>query len=106
MFTAFAASCSEIYSVGKSVEVVVKLQGEDVRLRLETLKNELGTGYTVRSYREEVIAFQGEFTGRWTVVNVWRKYEMPAVTAEYEENALRQALELVRERMGKVEGKH
>ena len=55
------AFCSEFYIVEKSIEVVVSIQGQSERIRIDALRREPSGDYSTKVYREEEFTLQPTF---------------------------------------------
>jgi hypothetical protein len=98
--------CSEFYIVEKSIEVVVKINGEDRHLRIDALHAPNSTVlYSAAAYIKEDITVQttypqenGQFASQPQNVQVWVSYELPWTDRKSADDALAQALSFLRER--------
>ena len=50
--------CTEFYTIEKSIEVVVKINGTDTRIRIDALKDEIELNFSTNSYVEENLKLQ------------------------------------------------
>ena len=102
------AFCQEFYTLVKSIEVAVRLQGEARYVRIDSFKNEHTGKYSTSAYLSESVTLQptypqtnGKFDQPPQEFKVWVDYDLPWVDANTEDDALRQALGFLGERVSK-----
>ena len=86
---------SEFYVVEKTIEVVVSINGEPERIRIDALK--AGDSYSTTTYIEESVVVQPASGGSHKVVRQWVDYDLPWTVRESADAALVQALAFLQE---------
>ncbi len=96
--------CSEFYILEKTIEVVVRIKGEDERVKIDALKDEMGK-YSTKSYIEEHVTLQptypqthGTFDKAPRDYRIWLDYDLPWTHRNTADDALNQALWFLKER--------
>lgn len=97
--------CSEFYIVEKTIEVVVSIQGQNERIRIDALQRLPSADYSTRAYIEDEFTFQptlpkqnGQFIRKPESHRIWVVYDLPWVHANSADAALRRALSFLKER--------
>ena len=97
--------CSEFYTVEKTVEVVVNMNGESKTIRIEAIKDEINGRYSTQAYMEEEVTLQptypnesGKFRRKPQGYSIWTKYYLPWTDRSTAEHAIYQALSFLEER--------
>ena len=97
--------CSEFYTIERSIEVVVTIQEESKRIRIDLLRNEQTGIYSTKAYIERHFTMQptypqtnGSFGSQPEDVRVWADYDLPWIHQDSADVALRQALGFLGER--------
>jgi len=100
--------CNEFYTVEKSIEVVVTIQGESCSIRIDALFNLDGSKYSTRAYILEDVTAQptypqtnNVFSRKPESMRVWIKYDLPWTDRASADDALAQALGFLGERCDK-----
>ena len=101
--------CSEFYTIEKSIEVVVTIQGESERIRIDLLRDEETGIYSTSAYIETHFTLQPtypktneSFDRKPEDFRVWADYDLPWVHQDSADVALRQALGFLKERCSNV----
>ena len=96
--------CSEFYTVEKSIEVVVTIQGQSQRIRIDALRDETTGRCCTKAYIEEHLSLQptypqtnGKFGRSPTGFRLWVDYDLPWTNRDSADEALGQALSFLRE---------
>ena len=97
--------CSEFYIVEKTIEVVVSIQGQDKRIRIDALRREPSGDYSTVAYKEDEFTLQptlpqqnGQFVRNPESHRIWVVYDLPWVHANSADAALLRALSFLKER--------
>ena len=97
--------CSEFYIVEKSIEVVVTIQQQDERIRIDALLDTKTGDYSTASYIETDVTLQptypqthGSFDRNPEDFRIWVRYELPWTNRDSADAALNQALGFLEER--------
>ena len=97
--------CSEFYTIEKSIEVVVTIQGEADRIRIDALRDAKTGDYCTKAYIETHLTLQptypqtgGSFDRNPEDVRVWVDYDLPWTNRDSADAALGQALGFLKER--------
>lgn len=99
--------CSEFYTVEKSIEVVVSLQGDPEQIRIEALRDERNSPakYSTRAYRLEPVTLQPTYPKTKDShdsppkdFQIWVDYDLPWTATNSADDALMHALGFLRER--------
>jgi len=95
--------CSEFYTVEKSIEVVVRIGGEQRRIRIDALRNARDGRVSTKAYIEEDVTVQpsypqtGDTFGRKPEhIRAWISYDLAWTNRDSAEGALQQALGFLR----------
>lgn len=98
--------CSEFYIVEKTVEVVVSINGEAKRIRIEALHApDSITTYSTQAYIEETTTIQpaypqerGKYVREPVEVELWIVYDLPWTSGNSADEVIAQALLFLEER--------
>ena len=97
--------CSEFYTIEKSIEVVVTIQGQDEQIRINALREGETGKFSTRAYIERNLTLQptfpqtsGSFDSDPEGFRVWVDYDLPWTNRDSADAALGQALGFLRER--------
>lgn len=97
--------CSEFYTIEKSIEVVVNINGEDTRARIDALKNGLSGQYVTRAYIEKHVTLQltspqanSCHDQTQNDFRVWVDYSLPWTNRNSANAAIEQALGFLSDR--------
>ena len=97
--------CSEIYTVEKSIEVVVTLRDGDTQIGIDALKNERTGKYSTTAYLKEHVTLQptfpktgGSYDRQPEDFEIWVDYDLPWTNRDSADAALEQALGFLEER--------
>ena len=97
--------CSEFYTIEKSIEVVVEIQGESAQIKVDALKNGRTGKYSTASYIKEHVTLQptypqtgGAYERQPENFRVWVSYDLPWTHRDTADAALEQALGFLKER--------
>ncbi|WP_417799070.1 hypothetical protein [Terasakiella pusilla] len=100
--------CNEFYTVAKTIEVVVLINGEQCHIRIDALKDETQGVYTTHSYFEENVTLQptypnsgGLFQRPTQDYQIWTSFNLPWTRSDTADGALNQALGWLSERCDK-----
>ena len=98
--------CSEFSIVEKTIDVVAEISGETETIRIEAHRNEPAGRYSTSSFIQEHITVQpsypmsnGEYDRKPEDMIVWRKYDLPWIDRGNAEDAIRQALGFLKEKV-------
>ena len=99
------AFCSEFYTIEKSIEVVVTIQGQSERIRIDSLQEENTGNYSTKAYIERGLTLQqtypqtrGSFDRDPENFRVWVDYDLPWTHQDSADAALGQAVGFLKER--------
>ena len=97
--------CSEFYTVEKSIEVVVTIQGQGTRIRIDSLRDGETGNYSTRAYIAMHLTLQptypqtsGSFDSNPRDFRIWVDYDLPWTHRDSADAALGQALGFLGER--------
>lgn len=97
--------CSEFYTIAKSIEVVVSIQGKNETIRIEALQDAIRGTYCTASYIKTDVTLQptypqtnGSFDRHPEDFRIWVRYDLPWTDRGSADEALEQALGFLRER--------
>lgn len=97
--------CSEFYTIEKSIEVVVNIQGQDTQIKIDALKDGRSGKFSTKAYIEEHVTLQptypqtrGSYDREAEDFRVWVSYNLPWTDRDTADAALDQALGFLRER--------
>ena len=98
--------CSEFYFVEKSIEVIVSINGEPRRIRIDALHFPGSTvRYSTKSYIEEDITDQPtypkntpKFSRKQESIKTWIAYDLPWTARNSADDAIAQALGFLEDR--------
>ncbi|MGB5874480.1 MAG: hypothetical protein WBH56_12225 [Bacteroidota bacterium] len=100
--------CDEFYIVEKTIEVVVNIKGESETIRIDAMKNEKTGKYCTRAYRDEQLTVQptypkteGKYDRNPEDCRIWVDYDLPWTDRNTANEALRQAIDLLRQQISK-----
>lgn len=97
--------CSEFYTVEESIEVVVQIQNDTFRIKIEALKDERTGNYSTKAYQEEHVTLQptypqsggGSYSRQPEDFRIWVDYDLPWVDTKSADAALKRALLFLKE---------
>ncbi|WP_040551577.1 hypothetical protein [Rheinheimera nanhaiensis] len=97
--------CSEFYTVKKTIEVVVPIQGADERIRIDALEDGQTGKFSTKAYIEESLTIQptypqsnGAFSRKPQDYRIWVDYNLPWTNRDTVDDALNQALGFLKEK--------
>ena len=97
--------CSEFYTIEKSIEVVVNINGEDVQIRIDALGNGVDGSYSTRAYIGKHVTLQPTYPQANSKHDqppsdflVWVNYSLPWINRDSANAALSQTLGFLSER--------
>ncbi len=97
--------CSEFYTVEKTIQVVVTIDGESQTIRIDALKEGATGRYSTKAYRQEHLAVQSAYSQSKSSFDrvmqdyhVWVNYDLPWTNGDNADAILNQALGFLKER--------